>query len=123
MEPDKEGKVGMDPRAQPFKPRGDGAVVMKEDVMVTGGAEGEEEWFLVGRGGEWGGSESGSSFKGEVESQSGSSEREELGEVVRLLQGGRRRGGKGSEKSNSEAKAEDSGNIIKLEKDSWFWGS
>ena len=100
----------MDPRAQPFRPRGDGEGVTKEDMMT--GEEGEEEWCLVGRGGEWDGSESGgSSFKGD-ESQGSSSVREELraGE----LQGVGRKGGKGSEKCNSEAKTEDSGDIIDL---------
>ena len=105
---EKEGKVGMDPKAQPFRPRGEGEGVMKEDMMT--GEEGEEEWCLVGRGGEWDGSESGgSSFKGD--GSQGSSERVELREVVGQLQEGRK-GGKGSEKS--EAKTEDSGDIIDL---------
>ena len=97
---EKEGKVGMDPRAQPFRPRGEGeGVMMREDM------EGEEEWCLVGRAGEWDGSESGSSsFKGD--GSQGSSEREELRE---LPDGGRMKGGEGREKSNSEAKTEDSG--------------
>ena len=105
---EKEGKVGMDPKAQPFRPRGEGEGVMKEDMMT--GEEGEEEWCLVGRGGERDGSESGgSSFKGD--GSQGSSERVELREVVGQLQEGRK-GGKGSEKS--EAKTEDSGDIIDL---------
>ena len=102
---EKEGKVGMDPRAQPFRPRGEGEGVMREDL------EGEEEWCLVGREGiEWNGSESGSgsSFKGDGGSLE-SSEREELREVVGGEQDGKGKGGEDGEKSNSEAKNEDSG--------------
>ena len=102
--------MGMDPRAQPFRPRGgegEGGVMTREDL------EGEEEWCLLGgrEGIEWNGSESGgSSFKGDGGSLE-SSEREDLREEV-VVGGelhGRRKGGESGEKSYSEVKNEDSG--------------
>ena len=101
--------MGMDPRAQPFRPRGgegEGGVMTREDL------EGEEEWCLLGREGiEWNGSESGgSSFKGDGGSLE-SSEREDLREEV-VVGGelhGRKKGGENGEKSYSEVKNEDSG--------------
>ena len=105
---EKEGKVGMDPKAQPFRPRGEGEGVMKEDMMT--GEEGEEEWCLVGRGGEWDGSESGgSSSKGDGSLES--SEREEVREVVLGSEGDLHGKKEGNAVGIGETKNEESGDV------------
>ena len=102
---EKEGKVGMDPRAQPFRPREPGFV--REEANVE---DGEEEWCLVGRSGEWDGSESGgSSSKGDGSLES--SEREEVREVVLGGEGDLHGKKEGNAVGIGETKNEESGDV------------